>query len=211
MADMKQSSFDSDTSLPARPRADLCLDFANTRSWRGRAAPHDDLGDFGRLIDWCVLAGAIDAASGRMLAAWGRDHPVRATMMFGEALALRETIYRLFDRRPDVPPQEDDLDRLNRALAKTPARTTLRPTAGGLAWRVARLEPAAPSVLAAVLWSTADLLIDPRRRRVRACANAECRWVFLDDSKSGNRRWCAMSSCGNRAKAQRHYHRHKDR
>ena len=31
------------------------------------------------------------------------------------------------------------------------------------------------------------------------------RWLFLDDSKSANRRWCSMSSCGNRAKAHRHY------
>ena len=163
------------------------------------------------MIDWCVAAGAIDGASGKALAAWGREHRARAAAIFGEALQLRETIYRLFDRVPEVPPRGDDLNRLNRALATAPARTTLLPAAGGLAWRVTRLKPAAPSLLAAVLWSAADLLVDPRRRRVRACANDECRWVFLDDSKSGNRRWCAMSSCGNRAKARRHYQRHRNR
>ena len=48
-----------------------------------------------------------------------------------------------------------------------------------------------------------------RLDRVRRCANDVCLWLFLDDSKSGNRRWCSMSACGNRAKAHRHYARKK--
>jgi predicted RNA-binding Zn ribbon-like protein len=40
--------------------------------------------------------------------------------------------------------------------------------------------------------------------RLRVCANEECRWVFHDTSRSGRRKWCDMSSCGNRAKAARH-------
>jgi hypothetical protein len=43
--------------------------------------------------------------------------------------------------------------------------------------------------------------------RVRRCANPECGWLFLDDSRAGKRRWCSMSSCGNRARARRHYHK----
>ena len=54
-----------------------------------------------------------------------------------------------------------------------------------------------------------DLLAGPRRLRVRQCANPQCQWLFLDDSKSGTRRWCSMSACGNRAKAHRHYLRVK--
>lgn len=208
---MSPASSDPGAIALVRPRAGLCLDFANTRSWRGRATPQEDLGDFEQLIAWSVAAGAIDGASGKALAVWGRDHPARSAAIFGEALQLRETIYRLFDRGPEGLPRDDDFNRLNRALAAAPARMTLRSAADGFAWGVARLKPTATSVLAAVLWSAADLLIDPRRRRVRACANDQCRWVFLDDSKSGNRRWCAMSSCGNRAKARRHYHRHRER
>ena len=46
-----------------------------------------------------------------------------------------------------------------------------------------------------------DLLAGPRLDRVRRCANPECGWLFLDDSRAGKRRWCSMQSCGNRAKA----------
>ena len=38
----------------------------------------------------------------------------------------------------------------------------------------------------------------------RICANDECRWVFFDASRTHQRRWCEMASCGNRAKAARH-------
>jgi len=64
-------------------------------------------------------------------------------------------------------------------------------------------------LLAPTLWSAADLLVGPQLQRVRQCANPACGWLFLDNSKSGNRRWCSMSACGNRAKAHRHYQRQK--
>ncbi|MEV7022740.1 CGNR zinc finger domain-containing protein [Kitasatospora sp. NPDC093558] len=36
--------------------------------------------------------------------------------------------------------------------------------------------------------------------RVRACANPDCAAWFLDTSRPGSRRWCAMGTCGNRSK-----------
>jgi len=57
--------------------------------------------------------------------------------------------------------------------------------------------------------SAGDLLLGPKLARVRQCANPACRFLFLDDSKAGNRRWCSMAACGNRAKAHRHYLRRK--
>ena len=38
--------------------------------------------------------------------------------------------------------------------------------------------------------------------RVRGCGR--CGWLFLDASRGGRRRWCSMSTCGNREKASRH-------
>lgn len=44
--------------------------------------------------------------------------------------------------------------------------------------------------------------------RVRKCANPPCVLHFVDTSRKGERRWCSMALCGNRAKAQRHRTRH---
>ena len=41
----------------------------------------------------------------------------------------------------------------------------------------------------------------------RICGN--CGWLFIDRSKNRSRSWCDMAVCGNRVKANRHYHRKK--
>ncbi|WP_329243132.1 CGNR zinc finger domain-containing protein [Streptomyces canus] len=46
--------------------------------------------------------------------------------------------------------------------------------------------------------------------RIRSCAHDACVLHFLDTSRNGTRRWCSMATCGNRAKASRHYARSKD-
>jgi predicted RNA-binding Zn ribbon-like protein len=43
--------------------------------------------------------------------------------------------------------------------------------------------------------------------RLHRCANAECVLLYLDISKGGRRRWCDMTTCGNRAKAAAHHAR----
>jgi predicted RNA-binding Zn ribbon-like protein len=46
-----------------------------------------------------------------------------------------------------------------------------------------------------------DLLTGPLSGRFRECARATCPMVFVDSSRPGTRRWCAMERCGNREKA----------
>ena len=44
--------------------------------------------------------------------------------------------------------------------------------------------------------------------RLRPCENdAECTLFLIDRSKANARRWCSMSTCGNRLKARRHQDR----
>lgn len=42
------------------------------------------------------------------------------------------------------------------------------------------------------------------RGRIRECAGDNCRLIFLDTSRPGNRRWCSMERCGNRSKVRAH-------
>jgi hypothetical protein len=49
----------------------------------------------------------------------------------------------------------------------------------------------------------ASLAIVESGRELRRCANDLCRFLFVDTSRSGSRRWCDMSICGNRAKGRR--------
>lgn len=71
-------------------------------------------------------------------------------------------------------------------------------------------QPAGSRVLpldAATALSAIALLAPEKIERIRICDN--CGWLFLDGSRNGSRRWCDMTVCGNRRKAQRHYERRK--
>lgn len=37
-------------------------------------------------------------------------------------------------------------------------------------------------------------------RRLKVCANPECRWAFFDRSRNQQGSWCEMATCGNRIK-----------
>ncbi|MFI7546480.1 CGNR zinc finger domain-containing protein [Actinoplanes sp. NPDC049599] len=47
-------------------------------------------------------------------------------------------------------------------------------------------------------------LTPPTSTRVRMCAADNCALIYLDTSRPGNRRWCSMDRCGNRAKVRAH-------
>jgi len=58
--------------------------------------------------------------------------------------------------------------------------------------------------------STLSILMDGRElRRLKMCPGDNCGWLFIDETKNARRTWCSMETCGNRAKAARHYARSK--
>eukprot|EP01034_Spumella_vulgaris_P002330 gene2330-3033_t len=172
--------------------ADLCLEFANTRYWRGQETPTETLKEPSDLSAWLKAP----------------KPPIQKE--FEQALALRETIHRLFDAvARGKTPAGRDFEELNAALANAPARTALKREKDGYDWYLDLRTGTALALLAPVLWSAGDLLASAKLAKVRRCANPECLYLFLDESRAGKRRWCTMSSCGNRAKAKRHYHKSK--
>jgi predicted RNA-binding Zn ribbon-like protein len=192
--------------LVQAPREDFCLAFANTRYWRGSAEPTEALGSFADVVAWCEGAKLLDRASAVGLQQWGARRNGEAAALFEEVIAARETIYRLFSATASGGAVIDaDVEMLNRQLEQAPGRAGVTIAEAGNMWRLPPATATSASLLAPVLWSAGDLLVGDRLASVRLCANEKCRWLFLDDSKSGTRRWCSMSSCGNRAKAHRHY------
>jgi len=191
--------------IPA-PKDDLCLAFANTLCWRGRPTPSEGLGGVEDLLRWLASTANMPAAAIEMAASRLDRRPAEANALFAAAIGLREAIYRIFAACAASEPVSDkDLALLNSALGEAPRRERLAQCDDGFAWETKEVPVSAAGLLAPVLWSAADLLTHADRRRVRRCANDACLWLFVDESKAGTRRWCDMSSCGNRAKSRRHY------
>jgi predicted RNA-binding Zn ribbon-like protein len=121
---------------------------------------------------------------------------------YRRALALRETLYRVFlALARDRGPATDDLVQLHEAYVRTFRRARLARAGVAYRFRV----PASAGV-DAILWpileSAEALLAAPER--IKECPGENCGWVFLDASRNRTRRWCSMASCGTRDKMRRY-------
>lgn len=197
---------------PSRPAFELdgesvALDFANT--WEDRStSASDKLGGYADLVTFAAAAGIVDPPQAEALAARGRDRPAAAAKAMAAAVALREALYRIFSGlAAGSGPEAPDLERLSTTVARAAKRLGLEPEGGAFAWRWRGLESSLEAPLAAIAWSAAKLLTGGDLGRLRECDGTRCNWLFLDRSRNRSRRWCSMESCGNRAKARRHYRR----
>ena len=185
---------------------ELCLDFANTMD--NRLAPEklsDNLKSYSHLLAFAAQSGVLSAADEARLARIASSHPADAARVLRQAIELREAIYRigaaLAARRQ---PHHADLARLNQEVQTALEHRRLEASPGSLRW-----EWVDDDELTAPLWriakSAADLLSSPEVQSIRECAEETCGWLFVDRSRNRARRWCDMKTCGNRAKARRHY------
>ncbi|HET9766295.1 MAG TPA: ABATE domain-containing protein [Thermoanaerobaculia bacterium] len=188
----------------------LCLDFAN--SWGDRRRPESDrLADYDALVAFACEAGLLDRRQAARLSRRAHAAPAEAARAHAAARGLRDALYRLFSaqacgRRVDAA----DLARVNAALHEALPHLRVARRGGAYAWDWAEDggEPL-QAPLRPIARSAAELLTSDDLGRVRECDGADCTWLFLDQSRNRSRRWCSMESCGNRAKARRHYHRQR--
>ena len=162
----------------------LCLDFVATvgERWRRSFERLRNPEDLGRWLVEASLASAEPQVRRREL-----DH----------ARVLREAIYRVAKLAGGGTPSPRDVDELNAWAAKPPLAPQLSADARSVTWTAEREVEAA---LATIARDAVDLLSGPLATRIRECAAADCALLFVDTSRPGHRRWCSMSTCGNRMK-----------
>ena len=191
-----------DCLIPAPPET-LSIDFAEHAVLARQRSADETFGTMDDLLAWCRGQAGVPSSLVEACRAHGEERVSRRCSRTSRC-ARR---YRLFLAQAEQrEPQADDLALLGGFLAEAAPRR-----AGTRRWRlcVADRGGACDAGRAAelVLWSAIDLLGGARLAKVKRCARDACQWLFIDDSKNGSRRWCSMSSCGNRAKAYRHYHK----
>jgi predicted RNA-binding Zn ribbon-like protein len=188
----------------------MCLDFTNTVEDRPSDNPRELLNSYNDLLSWSKQAHLLTDQEAERLLDEALQRPSDASSILKRATELRETIYRIFKSvAEDASPQEEDLDSLNGAIAEAMAHTRIVPKAEGFTWDWDNDERKLDRMLWPVVRSAADILTSEELYDVRVCASDNCNWLFFDTSKNHSRRWCDMKSCGNRAKARRHYVRKK--
>lgn len=186
----------------------LCLDFTNTLNDRANGHPRELLNSYRDFVSWSEQARLLTEAGAKRLLVEAEQHPERVLAVFQRTIEVREAMFRLFlALSEEAMPQESDLALLNEALSEAMAQARIVHSREGFRWDWAGEEDALARPLWPVVRAAADLLTSAELRRVRVCAAEDCGWLFLDTSKNRSRRWCDMDTCGNRAKARKHYER----
>ncbi len=164
----------------------VCLDFAHTGG-EGKYAVFESLNEPADL------------------AAWLAEPPLSAVMTvpvsareLAQAKALRQAIWVAAQARAahrSIPGEV--IATINRAAAAPPLIPELAADGTTVTWSPPVRATHAVSTLAREM---IELLSGPLADRFRQCAGDTCPMVFVDSSRPGSRRWCAMERCGNRNK-----------
>jgi predicted RNA-binding Zn ribbon-like protein len=185
---------------------------------RPHGADHDHAIDLEGALDFI---NTLDLDDGQLVehfgqpadaASWLRDHGLIhdaearswATADLERTRAVRAALHDVVDSVVlDRPPSDGSLRLVNEVLDLRP-RQRLELEDGALRIGHRHIASPASEALVPIAEAIVEELATGRPDRFRICANDRCQWTFFDASPTGRRRWCDMSTCGNRAKAARH-------
>lgn len=166
------------------------IDLAATLQGRLKASPRELLSTPGDLERWLKAAGMGPA-------------PAATRADLNTAKALREAIYKLASHlnAPQANAEEARAT-LNRIAAGTAAVPVLQDDAGF------SLVGDAGMLLVTLAREAVQLLGGADASQIRQCQSPTCSTFFVDNSRKGDRRWCSMAACGNKAKVAEFRRRH---
>lgn len=173
----------------------LCLDLASTLGERG----HRDIERLGTVADlerWVVEAQLLDVPI-----------PTSADDLI-HVKALRRAIIGVFESTlHGQPPSKSDLRVINRRAIVASIAFQIENDAQTM--RSIPVQGYA-SILSAIARDAIHLLASHPGARLKACEDPGCNMLFLDTSRTKNRRWCSMIGvgCGNKAKKKAFNERH---
>lgn len=184
-----------------------CLDFINTKTGWRKDVWSDLLISFENLVTWQKEAGLLSNREADKLRELGKRRKRKASNALKEAIFFRETAREAVKnlvQGGQVP--IDVLEDVNAFLRNSGANRQLEYEKERL---VLGWKTDSENMMGKLTWPLAESLITVLTKlpstRIKQCAGHSCEWFFYDSSKNGQRRWCQMSLCGNRAKAQRFF------
>jgi predicted RNA-binding Zn ribbon-like protein len=174
-----------------------CLDFVNTIHDRFAPEPVDYLATPQQYLEWCSRAA--------LLSRQEADRIAVPTAVLGEVRIFREHLYALFRARIDgIAVPANALRECDRWLHQAWADLSIDPAStAGVSWSAAAFDARLP--LKRIALSALEVLREAQPHRLKRCASPDsCGWLFYDESKGGQRRWCAMETCGTIEKMRRY-------
>ncbi len=201
----------------------LCLDFVNTeKAVNGHLT--DLITDLRSFLNWLVAAGVLDNKEALISAQSLHGKPLGDEVL-EKAHQLRKAIRMVADeitsenqiKRGDKSAPEGNLpiiatspiDEINAILRLCLGYEHIDISNGNFVRSFICDLKNPLSLLYPIAHSASELLCEKNQSFVRRCENPNCVLYFYDTSKNHSRRWCSMSTCGNRIKVAAHYKRRR--
>ncbi|HEV7199520.1 MAG TPA: ABATE domain-containing protein [Candidatus Limnocylindria bacterium] len=190
--------------MPEPPSGDLWVDFVNTLVYT-HDEPADRVASAETLVGWLRQQRLLsERAAGAERAAL-RDEPDEAQRRLERFRALRDLIRNMAtEMATGGRPSRPNVRELNHVLRDGLHYHQLEMDDDGSEYGLARVGDRLDQARATIAGTLAEFVATGPVDRLRICANAGCREIFIDRSRTGRRRWCDMRTCGNQAKAARH-------
>jgi predicted RNA-binding Zn ribbon-like protein len=203
-------AFDS-TALPEPDQGEeLFISFGNTLEYE-RGEPVDAVPDISSLLAWLRERRLISGRGLAVEAAHLRRDPDETARRVERFHHLRKLLHGIAAEVTEYGhPTTDQLRDLNHILRHGLHYHQIERDPDGTRYTFAQVGDRLDQARATIATSLAQFLADDAPSRLRVCANPGCRFLFVDRSPTGRRRWCDMRTCGNQAKVARHRARARD-
>lgn len=187
---------------------DATFDFLNTLDL-ATGFPVEKLPSLDDALTWFVARGVIHGEGADRARARVATQPEAAARDLDRVHAVRDALREVAEAIAEGrAPRASALSTVNRALH---ARQVIElvPAPDGVNVDHRHVGDPIDDALARLADPLVTELTGGHPERIRVCASDTCGWIFYDASRTARRRWCDMSTCGNRAKAARHRARAK--
>ena len=183
---------------------DLFIAFANTLEF-DHGKPVDSVPDSDALLGWLRAQRLLSSRGYATEAARLRRDADEAERRVGRFQHLRGLLHAIAeDVTASGDPTSEQLRDLNHVLRHGVHYHQVERDPSGTRYAYAQVGDRLDQARATIAGSLAQFLADEAPSRLRVCANPGCRYLFIDRSPTGRRRWCDMRTCGNQAKVARH-------
>lgn len=176
------------------------LDFLNTVDFSGLTRDANRLTSYAAVVAWSQAAGVVADHEARELLSIALNKPFGAEQILADLVLWREAVHRAFSAILQLEQASaEDWGAIEQSIQSAILSASLEQTTLRTArWMVSSIDlTTIPKRLALRL----NELLNSGFANLKKCNG--CTWLFIDSSKNHRRQWCAMSTCGSRAKGQR--------
>jgi len=176
------------------------LDFINTVDDEGKTRSMNAIPDWAAVLEWAVATSVLAPGEAERLVHLSIGPA--ASDELRQLTDFREMAWvELRRMAADQPADQENLDAIGETIRWALAHSTLESRDGSLRWSPRREDLDLRLIRARLALALFELTLAPEIGRLRECGR--CTGLFLDRGRGQGRRWCRMTTCGNRAKIER--------